>query len=75
MKSPDVGAAIRARRHKRKLSVAAVAAGVGLSRSFIYRLESGDKQVRVRNVLAVCTFLGLSLIVAPIDKPVRRRQP
>ncbi len=66
-----IAASIRSRRRALGLTQAEVALLAGLDRRTLSDFEaaSGSRGLSLRNLLSVCEVVGLSIIVAPMDKP------
>lgn len=72
MQRNDVGSRVRAIRKKRGLTIANLAKGMDISRSYLSELENGDKRWNVDQVLAAATALEVDPYLlqdsrAPID--------
>ncbi|PID49200.1 MAG: transcriptional regulator [Proteobacteria bacterium] len=62
----EVGKAIRNARKQCKLTQAALSEQLGMSRATISALENGTVQeIGIRKVMAICSLLGLELLVQP----------
>ena len=67
----EIGVLIRATRKAAKMSQAALARPLGISRATISAIENGTiGEVGIRKVMALCAALGLELHAAP-----KRRRP
>ncbi|OPZ82277.1 MAG: helix-turn-helix protein [bacterium ADurb.Bin429] len=66
----EIGREIRQARKERRLTQAALAAALGLSRATISQLERGTVQdIGIRKVVRVLEYLGLTLRVRPKGQP------
>ncbi|MFB2580334.1 helix-turn-helix domain-containing protein [Herbiconiux sp. P15] len=77
MKS-ELGPGLRAVREKKRLSLRAVAAAVGISPSLLSQVETGKTHPSVSTLYAIVTYLGISIDevmgnVIPPEDPVTRR--
>ncbi|WP_293785908.1 helix-turn-helix domain-containing protein [uncultured Aeromicrobium sp.] len=61
----DLGAEIRAARHRTGLTQADLAARAGVSRAWLIRLESGHPRAEIGAVLRVLDTLGLAITLTP----------
>jgi transcriptional regulator with XRE-family HTH domain len=61
-KMAELGAAVRTERHRRGLSQAALAAGVGVSREWLVRLEAGAPRLEAEKVLGVLNALEIAVL-------------
>lgn len=65
-----IGKQIRQARKSRKVSQAALAKALGMSRTTIGQIENGAVQeIGVRKLIRVLEFLGLELRVRPAGRP------
>ena len=66
----DIGSHIRTARKKRKLSQAAVARALGMSRTTIGQIENGTvSDIGVRKLIRLLEYLELELVVRPAGAP------
>jgi transcriptional regulator with XRE-family HTH domain len=66
----EMGKQIRLARKGRKLTQAALASALGMSRTTIGQIEKGTVQdIGIRKVIRLLTFLELEFVVRPLGKP------
>lgn len=66
----EIGAQIRAARKKNKLTQSELAKLVGMSRSRLSLLETGDAfEIGLQKILRICMVLKLELNIAPLRVP------
>lgn len=66
----DIGSQIRHARRDRRLTQAALATALGMSRATISQLEQGTVQdIGIRKVVRLLEYLGLTLQVRPKGQP------
>ncbi|HOF89398.1 MAG TPA: helix-turn-helix transcriptional regulator [Armatimonadota bacterium] len=66
----EIGRQIRQARKDRRLTQAALAAALGISRATISQLERGTVQdIGIRKVMRLLDYLGLALRVGPKGRP------
>lgn len=64
--SPDeIGAEIRRRRKRLRLTQADVAELVGVNRRLVSEVERGSASTSLRNLIAVCDAVGMDLVARP----------
>lgn len=59
----DLGETIRSARQSRGMSQEALARALGVSRRYVYTLESGAETVHLRRILTTLDELGLQMVV------------
>ena len=64
-----IAATMRRARLEKRLSGAALGELVGHSQAFVSRFESGDRDTKLGDVMAMAKALDLELVVRPVGEP------